>query len=119
MRGSEMDEAVPAPKNGAQSGRTEVGAAGEFSAVMRLGPNGAVLSSRGGSEDLAETVAYVQRLLQLTGELLGLGEFSAVECGFIEGRCIIFADNAGESVVLRPRTDGSVNLGALRERLGL
>ena len=119
MRGSEMDEAVPAPKNGAQSARTEVGATGEFSAVMRLGPNGAVLSSRGGSEDLAETVAYVQRLLQLTGELLGLGEFSAVECGFVEGRCIIFADNGGETVVLRPRTDGSVNLGALRERLGL
>jgi hypothetical protein len=96
-----------------------VGGAGEFSAMMRLGPNGAVLSSRGGSEDLAETVAYVQRLLQLTGELLGLGEFSAVECGFVEGRCIIFADNGGETVVLRPRTDGSVNLGALRERLGL
>jgi hypothetical protein len=118
MRGSEMDEAVPAPKNGAQSGRTEVGGGGEFSSVMRLGPNGAVLSNRGGSEDLAETVAYVQRLLQLTGELLGLGEFSAVECGFVEGRCIIFADG-GETVALRPRTDGSVNLPALRERLGL
>lgn len=119
MRGSEMDEAVPAPKNGAQSGRTEVGGSGEFAAVMRLGPNGAVLNSRGGSEDLAETVAYVQRLLQLTGELLGLGEFSAVECGFVEGRCIIFADNGGETVVLRPRTDANVNLGPLRERLGL
>ena len=57
--------------------------------------------------------------MQLTGELLGLGEFSAVECRFVEGRCIIFADNGGESVVLRPRTNGSVNLGALRERLGL
>jgi hypothetical protein len=119
MRASDVDEAVPVAKNGAQSGRTEVGVGGEFAAVMRLGPNGAVLSNRGGSEDLAETVSYVQRLLQLTGELLGLGEFSAAECGFVEGRCIIFADNGGETVALRPRTDASVNLPALRERLGL
>jgi hypothetical protein len=115
MRGSDVDEAVPAPKNGPQSGRTEVG--GEFATVMRLGPNGAVLSNRGGSEELAESVAYVQRLLQLTGELLGLGEFSAVECGFAAGRCLIFADSAGETVALRPRTDA--NLAALREKLGL
>jgi hypothetical protein len=115
MRGSDVDEAVPAPKGGPQSGRTEVG--GDFAAVMRLGPNGAVLSNRGGSEELAESVAYVQRLLQLTGELLGLGEFSAVECAFVAGRCLIFADSAGETVALRPRTDA--NLAALREKLGL
>jgi hypothetical protein len=115
MRGSDLEEAAPTPKGAPPSGRTEVG--GDFAAMMRLGPNGAVISNRGGSEDLAETVAYVQRLLQLTGELLGLGEFSAVECGFVEGRCIIFADAGGETVALRPRTDA--NLAPLRERLGL
>jgi hypothetical protein len=115
MRGSDLEEAAPTPKAGPTSGRTEVG--GDFAAMMRLGPNGAVISNRGGSEDLAETVAYVQRLLQLTGELLGVGEFSAAECGFVEGRCIIFADAAGETVALRPRTDA--NLAALREKLGL
>ncbi len=115
MRGSDLEEAAPTPKGGPQSGRTELG--GDFAAMMRLGPTGAVISNRGGSEDLAETVAYVQRLLQLTGELLGLGEFSAVECGFVEGRCIVFADAAGETVALRPRTDA--NLAALREKLGL
>jgi Domain of unknown function (DUF4388) len=115
MRGSDVEEAVPTPKSGPQSGRTDV--AGDFAAIMRLGPNGAVVSNRGGSEDFAETVAYVHRLLQLTGELLGLGEFSAVECGFVEGRCVIFADPGGETVALRPRTDA--NLTALREKLGL
>jgi hypothetical protein len=115
MRGSDLEEAAPTPKGGAQSPRTEVG--GDFASMMRLGPTGAVLSNRGGSEDLAETVAYVQRLLQLTGELLGIGAFSAAECAFVEGRCIIFADAGGETVALRPRTDA--NLTALREKLGL
>jgi hypothetical protein len=119
MRSSDVDDAVPAAKSVPPSGRTETGVNGDFAAMMRLGPTGAVLSNRGGSEDLAETVAYVQRLLQLTGELLGLGEFSAVECGFVEGRCIIFADKDGETVALRPRSDASVNLSSLRERLGL
>jgi hypothetical protein len=115
MRGSDLEEAAPTPKAAPAGGRTELG--GDFAAMMRLGPTGAVISNRGGSEDLAETVAYVQRLLQLTGELLGVGEFSAAECGFVEGRCIIFADAAGETVALRPRTDA--NLAALREKLGL
>jgi hypothetical protein len=125
MRGSNMDEAVPTPKPAAASGRTEVGAASgrtevgtEFSVMMRLGPNGAVVSNRGGNEDLAEAVAYVERLLQLTGELLGFGPFTAMEGAFTaEGRCIIFADGSGETVALRARPDA--NLQALRERLGL
>lgn len=108
-------EARPEPRTEGKAGRHEV--AGEFSVVMRLGPNGAILQSRGGSEELAQTVAYVERLLQLTGEMLGLGPFSALECAFVQGRCIIFAEGDGETVALRPRADA--NLGALRERLGL
>jgi hypothetical protein len=125
MRGSNMDEAVPTAKPGPASGRTEVAATSgrtevgtEFSVMMRLGPNGSVISNRGGSEDLADTVAYVERLLQLTGELLGFGPFTAMECAFTaEGRCIIFSDGSGETVALRARPDA--NLQALRERLGL
>jgi hypothetical protein len=119
MRSSGIDEAAMTPKpgaNGAGAGRAEVGATADFSVMLRLGPNGAVVSNRGGSEELADTVAYSHRLLQLTGELLGLDKFSAVECGFAVGRCIVFAD--GEEVVaLRPRPE--TNLQALRERLGL
>ncbi len=125
MRSPGSDEAALTPKpvastaNGAgsaNSGRSELGLLGDFSVMMRLGPNGAVVSNRGGNEELAETVAYSHRLLQLTGELLGFDKFSAVECGFVEGRCIVFSDG-DEVVTLRPRPE--VNLQTLRERLGL
>jgi hypothetical protein len=114
MRSSNIDDAITGVKE-ARTARPEI--AGDFTVVMRLGPTGAIISNRGGSEELAETVAYVQRLLQLTGEMLGLGEFSAMECAFAHGRCLIFADGADETVALRPRVDG--NLQPLRERLGL
>lgn len=140
MRSSNIDDAITGVKD-PRVARPEI--AGDFTVVMRLGPNGAIVSNRGGSEELAETVAYVQRLLQLTGEMLGLGEFSAMECTFsqadaasglpgsaaapplgrtelrprVQGRWIIFADGSDETVALRPRSDG--NLQPLRERLGL
>jgi hypothetical protein len=122
MRSTMSDEAALTPKpvangaNGANHGRTELGPVGDFAVMMRLGANGAVVSNRGGSEELAETVAYSHRLLQLTGELLGFEKFSAVECGFVDGRCIVFSDG-DEVVTLRPRPE--VNLQTLRERLGL
>jgi hypothetical protein len=122
MRSPGSDEAALTPKpvaNGASSangGRSELGPLGDFAVMMRLGPNGAVVSNRGGSEELAETIAYSHRLLQLTGELLGFDKFSAVECGFVDGRCIVFSDG-DEVVTLRPRPE--VNLQTLRERLGL
>ena len=122
MRSPGSDEAALTPKpvangaSGANGGRSELGPLGDFSVMMRLGPNGAVVSNRGGDEELAETVAYSHRLLQLTGELLGFDKFSAVECGFVEGRCIVFSDG-DEVVTLRPRRE--VNLQTLRERLGL
>jgi hypothetical protein len=119
MRSPGSDEAALTPNplaNGANGSRSELGPLGDFSVMMRLGPNGAVVSNRGGNEELAETVAYSHRLLQLTGELLGFDKFSAVECGFVEGRCIVFSDG-DEVVTLRPRPE--VNLQTLRERLGL
>lgn len=119
MRSPGSDEAALTPRplaNGANGGRSELGTLGDFAVMMRLGPNGAVVSNRGGNEELAETVAYSHRLLQLTGELLGFDKFSAVECGFVDGRCIVFSDG-DEVVTLRPRPE--VNLQTLRERLGL
>jgi uncharacterized protein DUF4388 len=122
MRSPGVDDAATTPKpaaNGAAGttgGRAELGAGGDFAVMMRLGQNGAVVSNRGGSEALAETVAYAHRLLELTGELLGFERFSAVECSFLQGRCMIFADSE-EIVALRPRPE--VNLQALREKLGL
>ncbi|MFL5308560.1 MAG: DUF4388 domain-containing protein [Polyangia bacterium] len=114
MRSSNIDDAITGVKD-PRPMRPEI--AGDFTVVMRLAPTGAVISNRGGNEEMAETVAYVQRLLQLTGEMLGLGEFSAMECTFVHGRCLIFTENGDETVALRPRADG--NLQPLREKLGL
>ena len=40
------------------------------------------VSNRGGTEELAETVAYAQRLMQLAGDLMGIDDFIALECTF-------------------------------------
>jgi hypothetical protein len=84
---------------------------------MRLSAQGAVLRNKGGSDELAEATAYAHRLVQLTGELLGLEEFVAIECAFASDRFIVFSENEGEIVALRPRPE--LNLQVLRERLGL
>ena len=85
--------------------------------MLRLGARGEIIKNSGGSEELAETVAYVRRLTELAGELLGLDGFTAFECTFAQGRCLVFVESNGDTVVLRPRPEA--NLQALRERLGL
>jgi hypothetical protein len=109
MRGPKVDDAAPTPA------RSEVG--GDFPVAMRLNAAGAVVSSRGGTEPLAETVAYAQRLMQLAGELLGIDDFIALECTFSTGRCVIFMEENGDIVALRPRAEA--NLQPLRDKLGL
>ena len=112
MRSPNEREVTPAP----QAGRAEA-TGGDFSVMLRLSPRGEIIKSSGGSEQLAETVAYVRRLAELGGELLGLEGFSAFECTFAQGRLLTFVDSDGDTVVLRPRPEA--NLQALRERLGL
>ena len=90
---------------------------GDFSVMLRLGAHGEILSNSGGSEELAETAAYVRRLTELAGELLGIDGFSAFECTFKESRCFVFVESNGDTVLLRPRSE--TNVQALRERLGL
>ncbi|MDB4982301.1 MAG: response regulator receiver protein [Myxococcales bacterium] len=92
-------------------------ASADFPVMLRLAGTGAVIRNKGGTEELAEAAAYVHRLVQLTGELLGLEDFVAIECTFTEGRCLLFGEGDGDIVVLKPRAD--LNLQALRERLGL
>jgi hypothetical protein len=89
----------------------------DFPVMVRLSAQGAVLRNKGGSEELAEATAYAHRLVQLTGELLGLEDFVALECSFASDRFIVFTENGGDVVALRPRPE--LNLQPLRERLGL
>jgi hypothetical protein len=109
MRGSNMDDAAPPPV------RSEVG--GDFPVAMRLSLSGAVVSNRGGTEQLAETVAYAQRLMQLAGDLMGIDDFIALECTFTSRRCVIFMEENGDIVALWPRPEA--NLQPLRDKLGL
>ena len=109
MRRPDERELTPAARTDA--------AGGDFSVMLRLSPRGEIMKNIGGSEQLAETAAYVRRLTELAGELMGIGSFAAFECTFAEGRLITFIESNGDAVVLRPRPEA--NLQALRERLGL
>jgi len=114
MRTPNEREATPAP---APPGARAEAPGGDFSVMLRLGARGEIIKNSGGSEELAETVAYVRRLTELAGELLGISGFGAFECTFAQGRMIVFVESNGDTVVLRPRPEA--NLQALRERLGL
>src|SRR6266700_1332169 len=93
--------------------RPELGA--DFPVMLRLGAGGAILKSKGASEEMAGVVAYAHRLGQLAGELLGVEPLVAIECTFSDGRLVIFDEDNGETVALRPRPD--TNLQPLRDRL--
>ena len=96
-------------------GRSDISA--EFPVTLRLGPGGAILTSKGADEEMAGVVAYAHRLAQLAGELLGIDPFVAMECAFSGGRMLLFEEENGDTVALRPRTEG--NLQPLRDKLGL
>ncbi len=114
MRSSDVsDLPPPQPPPPARNDFTSA----DFPVMLRLSPQGAILRNSGGTEELAEMMAYVRRLTDLAGEFLGLEGFTALEFTFTQGRCLAFVDSNGDTVVLRPRPDA--NLQALRDRLGL
>ena len=104
----------PSPTTAIAS-RTDLTA--DFPVMLRLGAGGSIIKNKGGTEEMAGVVAYAHRLGQLAGELLGLEPFVAVECIFADGRMLMFDEDNGDIVALRPRAD--TNLQALRDRLGL
>lgn len=99
----------------------------DFSVMIRVGANGAIIKNKGGSEELAGVVAYTQRLIELVGDLLGMDKFVAMECTFKNfegqdgergsGRCLLFTEANGDVVALRPRIES--NIQPLRDSLGL
>ena len=113
MRSSKVDDAPP---DAAAARAADMGS-GDFQVMLRLGASGAVVRSHGASEEQAELIAYVKRLVDLTGELMGLDDFTALEFVFAGGRCVMFTDTNGDTVVLRPKPE--TNLQPIRERLGL
>lgn len=112
MRSSKVDDEAP----DAAAARADLGS-GDFQVMLRLGASGAVVRSHGASEEQAELIAYVKRLVDLTGELMGLDQFTSLEFVFAGGRCVMFTDTNGDTVVLRPKPE--TNLQPIRDRLGL
>ncbi|HEX2677033.1 MAG TPA: hypothetical protein VHM19_10345, partial [Polyangiales bacterium] len=90
----------------------------EFEHAVRMDARGNVLTGNGAVEEHAALAAYGCRLGDLMGELLGLGPMIAVEGALRPaGRCLIFRDAAGDTVLLRPRA--GVDLSRLRAQLAL
>jgi hypothetical protein len=94
--------------------------------VVRLAPSGSVLFPTGADlavhsstevQEFAETIAYTRRLIHLVGEQMGMEGFKAVEFTFKRGRCILYEEDDGNVVALKPSP--SSDLTELREKLGL
>lgn len=85
--------------------------------VVMLSPEGSVLSAKGGdSEEFAAVAAYSTQLAQLVGEGLGLDGFQELGAEFKRGRCLIYFDENGNTVGVRPRPE--VPMSKIREILG-
>jgi hypothetical protein len=88
-----------------------------FPAVVRLDPNGNVLTAKGNTEELAPVAAYAARLADLVGNLLGLEGLVALECVFADERLIMHRERTGNLIALKARPDQ--DLSALRELFGI
>lgn len=108
---TKIEQAAPV----AAADRPDISA--EFPVTMRLAPGGGIVTSKGADDEMAGVVAYAHRLGQLAGELLGLDPFVAMECTFSGGRLLLFEEENGDTIALRPRTES--NLQPLRDKLGL
>ncbi len=85
--------------------------------MVLLSPDGALLSAKGqDAEQFATAAAYATQLAKLVGDGLGLDGFQELDCEFRRGRCLIYFDENGNTVGVRPRPD--VPMTNIREILG-
>ena len=85
--------------------------------MVLLSPEGTVLSTKGSdTEEFAAVTAYATQLAQLVGEDLGLEGFRELGCEFKKGRCLIYFDENGNTVGVRPRME--LPMTKVREMLG-
>jgi len=94
-------------------GRTDA-----FKMMVKLAPDGSVLTAKGAdSEDFAAVAAYASQLAELVGESLGIDGFREMDCEFRKGRCVIHVDDEGNTLGVRPWTE--MPMAKIREVLGL
>jgi hypothetical protein len=85
--------------------------------MVLLSPDGNVLSARGtDADEFAAVAAYATQLAQLVGDGLGLDGFRELGCEFKKGRCLIYFDENGNTVGVRPRPE--LPMAKVRELLG-
>lgn len=85
--------------------------------MVLLSPEGTVLSAKGAeAEEFATMAAYATQLAKLVGEGLGLDGFEEMDCEFKKGRCLIYFDESGNTVGVRPRPE--IPMAKIREMLG-
>jgi hypothetical protein len=106
---------APPVSTAPQSGMAPSGLAIER--AVRLDAGGRVVSSRGDADELSAMTAYALRVSALVGEELGMGDLRAVESLSGGTRRLFYAEPDGKLVGVEARVD--VDLGALREKLGL
>jgi hypothetical protein len=85
--------------------------------MVLLSPEGALLSAKGqDAEQFATAAAYATQLAKLVGDGLGLDGFQELDCEFRRGRCLIYFDENGNTVGVRPRPE--IPMATIREILG-
>jgi hypothetical protein len=85
--------------------------------MVVLSPDGDVMSTKGvDAEEFATVAAYATQLVRLVGEGLGIDGFQELDCEFKKGRCLIYLDEGGNTVGVRPRPE--MPMGKIREILG-
>jgi hypothetical protein len=90
----------------------------DFEHAVRIDAQGAVTAGHGRTEEFAALVAYVSRLGDLIGELIGTGKLVGLDAALAQGeRCLILRKPAGHTIALRPRP--GVDLTQLRQQLEL
>jgi hypothetical protein len=85
--------------------------------MVLLSPEGALLSAKGpDAEQFATAAAYATQLARLVGEGLGIDGFRELGCEFRRGRCLVYFDENGNTVGVRPRPE--IAMSSIREILG-
>jgi hypothetical protein len=91
----------------------------DFEHVVRLDAHGVVTAGHGRVEELAALTAYVCRVGDLIGELLGVDKLIGLDASLAghSAHCLIFRNSHGHTIALRPRT--GVDLTQLKTQLQL
>ena len=85
--------------------------------MVLVSPEGSILSTKGDdAEEFANLAAYSTQLAKLVGDGLGLDGLQGIDCEFKKGRCLVYFDQSGNIVGVRPRPE--IPMSKIREMLG-